>query len=168
MYRMDSDSDSDEERMEGGRTYAQRLAARTRRAFAPIKRAAVKTIAPIKRAAVKTFTPKLGKDITSALIHDALPAVVSGLAGSATTVATGNPYLGFAVGQTAGKYAGKKAGDALGKATGYGLGAGMRRPKLVKGSKEAKEYMASIRSKRMKGGNMPPRSRGIITDPSLL
>ena len=119
-------------RMEGGRTYAQRLAARTRRTFAPVE-----------KLATKTFTPQLGRDITSGLIHKALPAVISGIAGSATTLATGNPYLGFAVGQTAGKYAGKKAGDELGKTTGFGL---MKKPKMVKGSKEMKDYMASIRA----------------------
>ena len=85
----------------------------------------------------------MGRDITSDLIHKALPAVISGIAGSATTLATGNPYLGFAVGQTAGKYAGKKAGDELGKTTGFGL---MKKPKMVKGSKEMKDYMASIRA----------------------
>ena len=41
--------------------------------------------------------------------------------------------------------------------------------KLKKGSQEAKDYMASIRKKRMKGGAIPPpRSRSAITDPSLL
>jgi len=145
----DSDSDMEGGRMCGGRTYAQRLRARARRAFAPIER---------------TFTPKLGRQIGKTLIHDALPAVVSGVVGTATTALTGNPALGLAAGQTLGKVAGKKAGDSLGKVAGMG----MKRPKLVKGSKEAKEYMASIRSKRMKGGEMPPRSRGIITDPSLL
>lgn len=75
----------------------------------------------IIQPAKKTFTPKLGRQITSGLIHKALPAVISGLAGSATTALTGNPYAGFAVGQTAGKLAGKEAGDALGKATGYGV-----------------------------------------------
>ena len=106
----------------------------------------------------------MGRQIGKTLIHDALPAVVSGVASAGTTALTGNPALGMLVGQTAGKYAGKKAGDAVGKVAGLG----MKRPKLVKGSKEAKEYMASIRSKRMKGGEMPPRSRGIVTDPSLL
>jgi hypothetical protein len=106
----------------------------------------------------------LGRQIGKTLIHDALPAVVSGVVGTATTALTGNPALGFTAGQTIGKVAGKKAGDSLGKVAGMG----MKRPKLVKGSKEAKEYMASIRSKRMKGGELPPRSRGIITEPSLL
>lgn len=78
-------------------------------------------IAPVETGVRKTFTPKLGRDITSGLIHQALPAVISAIASSGTTALTGNPALGFAVGQTAGKYAGKKAGDELGKATGYGL-----------------------------------------------
>jgi len=138
------------------------------KAFDPKKNGVAKAFQPVENFAKKTFTPQLGRDITSGLIHQALPAVISGVAGSATSALTGNPALGFAVGQTAGKYAGKQAGDALGKATGYGLGSGMKRPHLVKGSKEAKEYMASIRRKKMKGGDLPPRSRGIITDPSLL
>jgi len=75
----------------------------------------------IIKPAEKTFTPALGRDIASGLIHKALPAVISGVAGSATTALTGNPYAGFAVGQTAGKLAGKEAGDALGRATGYGV-----------------------------------------------
>lgn len=154
---MDSDSDSDSDMegcgMRGGRTYAQRLRARARRAFAPVE-----------RFATKTFTPKLGRQIGKTLIHDALPAVVSGVVGTTATALTGSPMIGAVAGETLGKLAGKKAGDAVGKVAGMG----MKRPKLVKGSKEAKEYMASIRSKRMKGGEMPPRSRGIVTDPSLL
>lgn len=75
----------------------------------------------IKGGVEKTFTPKLGREITSELIHRALPAVISGVASTGTTALTGNPYLGFAVGQTAGRVAGKKAGDELGKATGYGV-----------------------------------------------
>lgn len=54
---------------------------------------------------------------------------------------------------------------------GDGLGAG-KKPKMVKGSPEAKAYMASIRKKKgkkkMEGGELPPRSRSPITDPSLL
>lgn len=69
----------------------------------------------------KTFTPNLGREITSGLIHRALPAAISGIASTGTTALTGNPYLGFAVGQTAGRVAGKKAGDELGKTTGYGV-----------------------------------------------
>jgi len=38
-----------------------------------------------------------------------------------------------------------------------------------KGSQEAKDYMASIRKKKMKGGAIPPpRSRSAVTDPTLL
>lgn len=141
-----------------------------KKAFDPKQNGVAKAFKPVENFATKTFTPQLGRDITSGLIHKALPAVISGVAGSATSALTGNPVLGFAVGQTAGKYAGKEAGDALGKATGYGLGSGMKRPHLVKGSKEAKEYMASIRKKRgSKGGKIPaPPSRSPITDPSLL
>jgi hypothetical protein len=104
------------------------------------------------------------KPVGSFLVHKALPAVISGVAGLGTTLATGNPMAGFAVGQTAGKALGKLAGDELGKA----VGAGMKRPRMVKGSAEAKAYMASIRKKKMKGGAMPPPSRSPITDPSLL
>ena len=106
-----------------------------KRAFYPKKNGVAKAFDPnqngVANAVNKTFTPQLGRDITSGLIHQALPAVVSGLAGSATTALTGSPVAGFAVGQTLGKVAGKEAGDALGKATGYGL----KRPHLVKGSK---------------------------------
>lgn len=109
------------------------------KALEPVKDVAVRAGDKIKDTAEKTFTPQLGKDITSGLIHQALPSVIGSLAGSATTLATGNPYAGFAVGQTFGKYAGKKAGDALGNATGYGL---------KKGSKEAKEHMAKLRAMR--------------------
>ena len=88
----------------------------------PVRRGVEKEIiAPVESGVKKTFTPKLGRDITSGLIHTALPAVISGIASTGTTALTGNPALGFAVGQTAGKVAGKQAGDALGKATGYGL-----------------------------------------------
>jgi hypothetical protein len=139
------------------------------RAFDPKRNGVAKAFDPKQNGVAKVFTPQLGRDITSGLIHQALPAVISGIASSGTTALTGNPALGFAVGQTAGKYAGKKAGDELGKATGYGLGSGMKKGRLVKGSAEAKAYMASIRKKKgMKGGELPPRSRGIITDPSLL
>ena len=56
---------------------------------------------------------------------------------------------------------------------GDGLGAGMKKPKMVKGSPEAKAFMAAMRAKRgkgkkNKGGELPPRSRSPITDPSLL
>ena len=49
-------------------------------------------------------------------------------------------------------------------------GQGMKKPHMVKGSQEAKDYMASIRKKRgSKGKGIPsPPSRSPITDPSLL
>jgi hypothetical protein len=118
-----------------------------------------------------TFSKKGGRAIKEGLrpvgtflTRTAVPQLVSGLTGFGTTLLTGNPVAGFAVGQTAGKALGKLAGNALGDAT----GTGMKKPRLVKGSAEAKAYMASIRKKRMKGGELPPRSRGVITDPSLL
>ena len=122
----------------------------------------------IKKGFNKTFTPKLGKDITSNLVHKVLPAVVSGTIGSATTAVTGNPALGIAVGATAGHEAGKAAGDKLGEATGYGL-----KPKrLVKGSAAAKAWGKKMRALRMQGSEgvaiPPPPSRSVITDPSLL
>jgi hypothetical protein len=42
--------------------------------------------------------------------------------------------------------------------------------KLEKGSPEAKEFMRKLRERKgkAKGGDLPPRSRGIITDPSLI
>lgn len=160
--KCDNDSDSD---CEGGKINIGRAFSK---AFDPKKNG-------VAKAVNKTFTPQLGRDITSGLIHKALPAVISGVASSGTTALTGNPALGFAVGQTAGKYAGKKAGDELGKATGYGLGGKVHRGcgvkgRMVKGSQEAKDYMASIRRKKgSKGGAIPaPPSRSPITDPSLL
>lgn len=119
-----------------------------------------------------TFSKKGGRAIKEGLrpvgtflTRTALPSLVSGLTGFGTTLLTGNPVAGFAVGQTAGKALGKLAGNALGDAT----GTGMKKPRMVKGSAEAKAYMASIRKKKgMKGGELPPRSRSVITDPSLL
>lgn len=119
-----------------------------------------------------TFSKKGGRAIKEGLrpvgtflTRTALPNLVSGLTGFGTTLLTGNPVAGFAVGQTAGKALGKLAGNALGDAT----GTGMKKPRMVKGSAEAKAYMASIRKKKgMKGGELPPRSRSVITDPSLL
>jgi hypothetical protein len=139
----------------------------------PNKNGVAKTFDPnqngVADAVKSTFTPDLGRAIAKPLIHEALPAVISTLASSGTTALTGNPLAGFAVGQTLGKYAGKKAGDALGNEVGLGL-----KPKrLVKGSAEAKAFMASIRKKKggkgLYGGAIPaPHSRNVITDPSML
>jgi hypothetical protein len=99
----------------------------------------------IVKPAEKTFTPELGRKITTGLIRQALPAVIRGVVSSGTTAVTGNPLLGFVAGQTAGRVAGDKAGEELGKATGYGVA---RKGRFVKGSKEAKDYMASLRAKK--------------------
>jgi len=101
----------------------------------------------IIKPAEQTFTPKLGKDITSGLIHQALPAVVSGLTGATVSTLTGNPILGSIAGNTLGKVAGQQAGDAIGNATGYGLKK-PRKSRFVKGSQEAKDYMHSLRMKK--------------------
>jgi len=69
-----------------------------------------------------------------------------------------DPYKGVAYGLKGGE-------------VGDGLGAGMKKPKMVKGSPEAKAFMAAMRAKKgkkMKGGELPPRSRSPVTDPSLL
>ena len=99
----------------------------------------------IVKPAEQTFTPELGRKITTGLIRQALPAVIKGVVSSGTTAVTGNPVLGFVAGQTAGKVAGDKAGEELAKATGYGVA---RKGRFVKGSKEAKDYMASLRAKK--------------------
>ena len=108
-----------------------------------------KIVKPFEQTIVKpaeqTFTPELGRQITTGLIRQALPAVIKGVVSSGTTAVTGNPVLGFVAGQTAGKVAGDKAGEELAKATGYGVA---RKGRFVKGSKEAKDYMASLRAKK--------------------
>jgi hypothetical protein len=145
------------------------------RAFDPKKNGVAKALDPnqngVSNAFKSTFTPQLGRDIASTLIHKGLP-IVGQIAGSTL----GNvlaPELGgvggFALGQ-AGKAGGNALGDYIGKETGYGLGGKLKRPHMVKGSAEAKAYMASIRKKKgSKGGRIPaPPSRSPITDPSLL
>lgn len=108
-----------------------------------------KIVKPVEQTIVKpaeqTFTPELGRQITTGLIRQALPAVIKGVVSAGTTAATGNPLIGFVAGQTAGKVAGDKAGEELAKATGYGVA---RKGRFVKGSKEAKDYMASLRAKK--------------------
>jgi hypothetical protein len=101
----------------------------------------------IIKPAEQTFTPKLGKDITSGLIHQALPAVVSGLTGATVSTLTGNPILGSVAANTAGKIAGQKLGDTIGNATGYGVA---RKGRFVKGSPEAKKFMQELRMKKQK------------------
>jgi len=65
----------------------------------------------------------------------------------------------------------KPHGGALDMSGVRPIGPGSMKPRgkgLVKGSAEAKAFMASIRKKKMKGGALPPPSRSPITDPSLL
>jgi hypothetical protein len=119
--------------------------------FAPVIHKGEQVIVPVVNKVGKVAVPvanKVGKyaknQLPSDLIHKALPAVISGATGAVVSTATGNPVLGFAVGQTAGKYAGNKAGDALGDATGRGF------HKFKKGSEEAKAYMQHVRAKRGK------------------
>jgi hypothetical protein len=64
--------------------------------------------------------------------------------------------------------------DPLAFMYGGEVGDGLKKPKMVKGSPEAKAFMAAMRAKRgkkSKGGSLtaePPRSRMPVTDPSLL
>jgi hypothetical protein len=141
------------------------------RAFDPKQNGVAKAFDPNQNGVAQAFAPngsaeQFGKQVASTLIHKGLP-----IAGQVAGSTLGNflaPELGglggFALGQ-AGKAGGNALGDLIGKETGYGL-----KPKrLVKGSAEAKAFMASIRKKKMKGGDIPaPRSRLPITDPSML
>jgi hypothetical protein len=126
-----SDSDSDDERgvhhhhhhyhMEGGLINFKKLGN------------------TIKSGFNKTFTPKLGKQIASAAIHQGIP-IVAGLAGDAL----GGPLGGVAAG-----YAGQEAAKAIGKSTGYGVKP-KRQGRFPKGSEEAKEHMRKIREMKKK------------------
>jgi hypothetical protein len=145
------------------------------KAFDPNQNGVAKAFDPNQNGVAKAFAPngsaeQFGKQVASQLIHRGLP-----LAGQFAGNALGDFLMpetgglgGFALGQ-AGKAGGNALGDYIGKETGYGL-----KPKrLVKGSPEAKAYMASIRKKahhkKMKGGLIPsPHSRSPITDPSML
>ena len=91
----------------------------------------------IKSGFQKTFTPKLGRQIASAAIHQGIP-IVAGLAGDAVA----GPLGGVAAG-----YAGQEAAKAIGKSTGYGI---KRQGRFPKGSQEAKDHMARIRGLRKK------------------
>jgi hypothetical protein len=107
------------------------------------------------------FTPDLGRLIARPLIHEGIPAV-AGFLGS-TIGGIGGPLAGFAAGQAA-KYGGKELADYVGKQTGLGLGAGVKKGRYAKGSQEAKDYMASLRAKKTKGGAIWKGA----TDPAFL
>jgi len=93
----------------------------------------------IKSGFNKTFTPKLGKQIASAAIHQGIP-IVAGLAGDALA----GPLGGVAAG-----YAGQEAAKAIGKSTGYGIKP-KRQGRFAKGSAEAKEWGERMRAMRKK------------------
>jgi hypothetical protein len=96
---------------------------------------------------------KVGRHVASTLIHRGIPLATRALATTGASALSANPLLGAVAGQ-AGQYGGEKLAEHIGRETGYGL------KRFKKGSKEAKEYMASIRKKKMKGGMIPsPPSR---------
>jgi hypothetical protein len=82
--------------------------------------------------------------------HYAIPSITSALGGAAGT-ALGGP-LGGVAGSALGAYGGQQIDRALGIENNTSFdGKGIRKGKFIKGSKEAKEYMASLRAKRGKG-----------------
>jgi hypothetical protein len=93
----------------------------------------------IKSGFNKTFTPKLGRQIASAAIHQGIP-VVAGLAGDMMA----GPIGGVAAG-----YAGQEAAKAIGKSTGYGIKP-KRQGRFPKGSEEARQYMKELRDRKKK------------------
>lgn len=107
---------------------------------------------PRRNGVAKAFRPdgpseKFGRKLGSVAIHQVLPGVIQETTSALVTGASGNPILGTVVGNTLGQYAGQKAGDALGKSTGMGFS---RKARFVKGSDEAKDFMARLRAKRNK------------------
>lgn len=97
------------------------------------------------------------KTVPSALIHTGIPIagqVLGALGGTALAPESG-PVAGMA-GSFAGKQAGNMLANKIGKMTGLGV---KRKGRFVKGSAEAREHMARIR--KMKGGELAPRSRNI-------
>ena len=112
---------------------------------------------------------EFGEQVGQTLRNNIRPIIHTGV-GSAISYGLGDPtgLSGAVIGR-----AGLNRGidEGLDKANlGFGLNKkGARR--FVKGSKEAKDYMASIRRKKsgMRGGMIPaPPSRSYITDPSLI
>jgi hypothetical protein len=87
--------------------------------------------------------------------------------GTAISATTGVPLSGALAGQLGLNNA---IDEGLDKAN-LGFGLKHKKARMVKGSDEAKAFMASIRKKKhgMKGGVIPsPHSRSYITDPSLI
>jgi hypothetical protein len=94
------------------------------------------------KPADKYITSKKG-GLATDLIDYGIPATTGAILGALGT-ATGNPALGV-IGSAAGSKLGK---EVIAPAVHKASGAGMRKPKFAKGSQEAKDYMASIRSKK--------------------
>jgi len=110
----------------------------------------------VATSAIQTaFSPggsaeQFGKRVASELIHRGVPEATayacSALAKAAFPAA--GPVAGF-VGSQAGKQLGTLIANKIGDATGYGLkGKPRKAGRFVKGSEEARQYMASIRAKR--------------------
>jgi len=109
----------------------------------------LKAFDPNQNGVAKAFSPggsaeQFGNKVASVAIHQGIPVASSILGGLAGEAAGGGPVSG-AVGSEIGNQIGTAAADAIGKATGRGIG---RKGRFVKGSKEAKKFMASLRAKR--------------------
>jgi len=109
----------------------------------------------------KTFNPALGRQIENGakvVGHYVIPATTSALGGLAGTAlgalaGPGTAFTGGIAGSALGAYGGQQIDRALGIQNNTSFdGKGIRKAKFVKGSQEAKDYMASLRAKR-KGGN---------------
>jgi hypothetical protein len=104
-----------------------------------------KALVPIGNKVGDYITSKKG-GLATDLIKYGIPAASSAVLGGLATAATGgNPVAGVAA-SALGSKLGAMGAKELQKAT----GTGMRRGRFVKGSQEAKDFMASIRAKRNK------------------
>jgi len=118
------------------------------KAFNPSKNGVSKAVNSVVND-VKSAGPAIEND-AKVVGHYAIPAITSALGGAAGT-ALGGP-LGGVAGSAAGAYGGQQIDRALGIQNNTSFdGKGIRKGKFAKGSKEAKEYMASLRAKRGKG-----------------
>ena len=133
--------------MEGGRINIGRA---FKKLGSDIKKGFNKEIAkPITKKVINPagdyITSKKG-GLATDLIKYGIPAASSALLGGLATAATGgNPVAGVAA-SALGSKLGSLGAKELQKAT----GTGMRKGRFAKGSQEAKDYMASLRAKRMK------------------
>jgi len=104
---------------------------------------AFKPVAKVGKDVGKYITSKKG-GLATDLIRYGIPAASGAVLGGLSTFATGgNPVAGVA-GSALGSKLGAMGAKELQKAT----GTGMRKGRFVKGSQEAKDYMASIRKKK--------------------